>query len=134
MLKLLVIIVLILVIYLLLNNSKEGLTNISHGEYPISEELPLLTPGYAYTGKKHLSDVTYPDIWKDYPTFPVGSYAQRTNNLKYWKSPDNGLCVRANFCNTFYKDKKVPSNITEVLGPAAIPSNEQVRVNYYVSE
>jgi hypothetical protein len=134
MLKLLGVVIVFCLLLILFGKNLEGFTTINHGDYPKSEEYPILSPGYTYTGNKQLSDVTYADIWQDYPAYPVGSYAQMTNNLKYWKSPDNGLCVRANFCDTLYKDKEVPSNIISALGPAPVPNKGQVRVNYYVSE
>lgn len=77
-----------------------------------------------------MSTNNYQDIWWKYPVFRVGSYAQITNNLKYWENPDDGECIRADFCGALYENKKIRSNLSEPLPPVEFSPNE-VRVNYY---
>jgi hypothetical protein len=99
------------------------------GAFPQSVDVPLLTGDYQYTGHKYVSDDNYSDIWWHYPIFREGSYAQITNNLRYYKNPDEGTCVRAEFCGTLYKDQKNKSNIVLPLPEA--PEGEGPRVGYY---
>ena len=83
----------------------EGYSNYNlanPGIYPKSEELPLLAESYPFTGRKQVSTNSYNDIWWNYPIFKVGSFAQITNNLRYRRNPDDGVCVRADMCGALY--------------------------------
>ena len=72
-------------------------------------------------------------MWWRYPVFSLGSYEQITNNLKYHYNPDNGTCVRADFCGAVYNDKKnAKSNIITPLPPAE--EGPGARVGYFRSE
>jgi hypothetical protein len=116
-------------------NFEEGYSNYNlanPGEFPSSEEKPLLTE-YPFTGNKDVSRNTEEDIWWYYPVFEVGSYTQITNNLKYRRNPDDGECSRAEFCGTLYHDKKNKTNISKPLPPAPPVDNENVRVGYYTT-
>ena len=104
------------------------------GIVPTSEELPLLSDSYPYTGSKTVSNNNYGDIWWNYPVFEVGSYAQITNNIRYPKNPDDGQCRAADFCGALYKDNQLQSNISKPLPPAPSVTAESVRVNYYTTE
>ena len=99
------------------------------GNYPVSEDKPILYKEYPYTGRKTVSDNTASDVWWHYPIFTEGSYAQITNNLKYQRNPDNGTCVDSEFCGVLYKDNQEASNITVPLPPVA--DGEGVRVGYF---
>jgi hypothetical protein len=101
------------------------------GIYPISDNLPILTDTYRFSGNKNVSNDSYSDIWWHYPVLNVGSYKQITNNLRYYNNPDEGTCVRADFCGALYKDKKNKSNIIYPMSP--VPPGEGPRVNYYRS-
>lgn len=79
-------------------------------------------PNYRHNG---VSANTYNDIWWHYPSFGVGSYKQTTNNLKYFKNPDEGTCVGAEFCGAFYKDKRARSNEIKIL------AEDGLRVGYF---
>jgi|Laugresubdmm15sn_1035100.scaffolds.fasta_scaffold49658_2 hypothetical protein len=103
------------------------------GKYPNSETEPLLKDSYKLTGKKDVSEKSYSDVWWHYPIFGVGSYAQITNNLKYRRNPDEGTCIRADFCGALYEDKHVTGNISKPLPPAPFVSANSVRVNYYTT-
>jgi hypothetical protein len=109
---------------------KESFTTLQYGEYPKSEEQPILN-SYPFTKNKVVDSSNYSSIWRYYPVFSVGSYEQITNNLRYYKNPDVGICTPADFCDDFYHDKKIypKSNVIKPLPPVA--NNEGVRVNYY---
>jgi hypothetical protein len=121
------------------NNTKEGYSNynldsLNPGKYPLSQDKPLLNKDYPLTGRKTVSNKSYNDIWWEYPIFKEGSYKQITNNLRYYDNPDEGTCIRAEFCNTLYKNKKVKSNYILPLPPVSAPNKkngESARVNYY---
>ena len=52
------------------------------------------------------------------------------NNVRYWKTPNNGQCSPAEFCGGLYDDKE----IDEPKTPKQIPfSSSDIRVNYYGS-
>lgn len=107
----------------------EGFTG---GDFPASVDKPILND-YKLIGKNDTSNKNYSDIWSDYPVFSLGSFKQLTNNLRYHKNPDNGQCIRADFCNAIYYDKKnIPSNEVHPLPPAE--EGDGARVGYFRSE
>ena len=101
------------------------------GAFPSSVDLPILNDVYKYTGSKTVSNDSYPDIWWHYPVLKTGSYKQITNNLRYYKNPDEGTCIGADFCGALYEDKKNKSNIIYPMRP--VPPGPGPRVNYYRS-
>ena len=111
-----------------------NLANQNLGSYPNADNDPILVNSYPTTGSKTVSNNNYSDIWQNYPIFTVGSYAQFTNNLKYWQNPDDGECRTAEFCGALYKDKKVNSNIVTPLPPAPPVNQNSVRVGYYKTD
>ena len=132
-LLLIVLLILILssVIYMY-SKKRLGFTNYNldnPGIYPLSDNLPILTDEYKYTGNKNVSNDSYSDIWWHYPILKFGTYEQITNNLRYYKNPDEGTCVRADFCGALYKDKQNKSNVIYPLPP--VPAGPGPRVNYY---
>ena len=99
------------------------------GKYPISVDAPILVKDYPLKKPAQLNYDTQNE-WKDYPVFS-SSYKQRTNNVKYWSSPDNGMCSPMEFCGAMYnkKDVIIPCE------PKPISLNSPViRVNYYASK
>ena len=119
---------------LMLVSKKEGFSdyNLANpGSIPKSENTTLLEGVYPSTHRKNVSDKNYSDIWWEYPIFKEGSYKQITNNLRYYYNPDNGTCIRADFCNALYKNKKVESNYILPLPPVPDKSGDSARVNYY---
>lgn len=113
---------------LFIGNRNEGFMNLTPGIYPISEDIPLLDE---YKLNKHmgLSRNTYADNSKQYPIFG-SSYEQKTNNVRYWSTPDNGECSPAEFCGGLYDNTPQPVEKT----PTIIPfSSQDIRVNYYGS-
>jgi hypothetical protein len=104
----------------------------TEGEYPNSVDKAILND-YPLIGKNETSNESYNDIWKDYPVFSLGSYKQITNNLRYHKNPDNGKCIRADFCGALYHDNKnTPTNVVKPLPPAE--EGNGARVGYFRSE
>ena len=99
------------------------------GMYPKSDDLPLLTDVYKYTGSKTVSNDSYHDIWWHYPVLKIGNFKQITNNLRYYNNPDEGTCITADFCGALYKEKKNKSNYIYPMPP--VPQGEGPRVNYY---
>lgn len=110
----------------------DGFVSLLPGTFPKSVDKTILDD-YPQIGKYETSNNNYSDIWKDYPVFPLASFEQITNNLRYHKTPDEGTCVRADFCGAIYYDKKnIPSNIITPL-----PETEEgsgARVGYFRSE
>jgi len=100
------------------------------GQYPMSENGPLLGDSFKYTGTKTVANNSSYTNWWRFPIFSVGSYAQITNNLKYRKNPDDGQCITPDFCQALYEDKKNKTNISKPLPPVP-PTSGQTRVNYY---
>lgn len=98
------------------------------GKYPCSVTLPLVDT-YEYTGNKNVSNEKSSTNWWHYPIFPVGSFEQITNNLKYRYNPDDGQCSRAEFCGALYKDKFINSNVVLPLPPVDFDTG--ARVGYF---
>jgi hypothetical protein len=110
----------------------EGFSSLLPGNYPISDDRVILND-YPQIGKNITSNDNYSDIWFDYPVFSLGSYKQITNNLRYYRNPDNGQCIRADFCGAMYHDNKdTKSNVVLPLPPAQ--EGEGARVGYFRSE
>jgi hypothetical protein len=107
----------------------EGFNNF--GIYPESVETPILND-YPLIDRDSVTKNSSSTIWKYYPTFPVGSYEQITNNLRYRKNPDDGKCSRTEFCGTLYHNKDVKTNIIYPLPPAE--EGKGARIGYYRTE
>jgi hypothetical protein len=106
------------------------------GTFPKSVDQAILDD-YPLIGKNETSNKNYSDIWWEYPIFGVGSFKQVTNNLRYHDNPDQGTCIRADFCNALYYNKKdynsvKKSNITTPLPPAE--EGPGARVGYFRTE
>ena len=101
------------------------------GEFPRSVDKPILDD-YPLINSNEVSTNNTSDIWKDYPVFGVGSFEQITNNIRFNRNPDDGMCSRAEFCGALYHDAKHPSNIVKPLPPAE--EGAGARVGYYRSD
>ena len=111
-----------------------GINNDIIGIYPRAVDKPILDD-YPLTNEKDVYDITnnsVKDIWREYPVFSLPSFEQITNNLRYYKTPDDGTCTPPMFCNAFYKEKKVKSNEVYPLPP--VTDGEGTRVGYFRSE
>lgn len=101
------------------------------GDFPISVDQAILDD-YPLIGKNDISQDSASEIWWHYPSFKVGSFKQMTNNLRYFKNPDIGICTRPEFCGALYHDIKNKTNIITPLPEAEEGSG--ARVGYYRSE
>ena len=102
------------------------------GDYPVSIDKAILND-YPLIGKNETTNNDYNDIWWRFPIFSVGSYEQITNNLKNHYNPDDGSCIRADFCGALYHNNKhTKSNITLPLPPAE--EGPGARVGYFRTE
>lgn len=135
--KIMIVAIIVCIILYLVNKTyktykKQGFENYNlanPGSYPSMDTVPLLAKDYRYSGRKTVSNYNYDQIWWHYPIFRVGSYKQITNNLKYYRNPDEGTCIRADFCGALYDSKKNKTNIITPLCPT--PKSPYPRVNYY---
>lgn len=105
--------------------------NLEPGSYPDSDDKAILD-SYKQIGKNKTSNKNYNQIWWQYPVFTLGSYEQVTNNLQHRYNPDDGKCIRAEFCDAMYYNKHTKSNIITPLPPAE--EGNGARVGYYRSE
>lgn len=122
-------------IYKITKNS-EGFSGINDlltpGYFPKSVDRVILDT-FPQIGKNKTSHNNYDEIWWHYPIFSLGSFKQITNNLKYHYNPDQGTCVRADFCGAAYHDNKnTKTNIITPLPPAE--EGPGARVGYFRSE
>jgi len=112
------------------NEGFSGLLN--PGYFPKSVNQVILDE-FPQIGKNKTSDYNYDEIWWHYPVFSLGSFKQITNNLKHHRNPDQGNCIRADFCGAAYKDNKnAKTNIITPLPEAE--EGEGARVGYFRSE
>jgi hypothetical protein len=111
----------------------EGYSNYTlaqaQGMFPNAQTKVLVQDTYPAIGKNQLSNNDASDIWQDYPVFPLGSYAQITNNIRYSKNPDVGTCMPASMCGALYYDNYLGSNYVKPLPP--VNPNCGRRINYY---
>ena len=119
------------------NKAKEGLSNFNYsqtlGVYPQSTDGPILPNSeFPHTGSKTTSTCTPGMIWKNYPEFEVGSYAQETNNIRYPRNPDEGTCMPTDVCGALYKNRPYRSNVVTPMPP--VEDGSKPRVNYYRSD
>jgi hypothetical protein len=80
---------------------------------------------------KKVNSDNYSHDWIYYPIFPVGSYEQITNNLKYFKNPDEGTCIPAEFCGDFYHDRNLKPDINIIKPLPPVSNDPGIRVGYY---
>ena len=119
----------ILGILYILSGYKE--TFLSPGVYPQADETGILNQ-YSMRSDPKLSDSTYSSEWLLYPTSPVGSYAQVTNNKRYWEQPCDGTMSPATFCNSLYRKKKI--SLPAPLCRPGLDCPGAERVNFYCTK
>jgi hypothetical protein len=115
--------ILFLGVIIVIGGTKE--TFISSGKYPQSVDNPVLQGMYPFKSPGGLSNWNYSSQWKLYPTWAVGSYDQKTNNIKNWAQPCNGTAAPADICGGLYDPIKVEDTCTPP------PAKNCRRVNYY---
>ncbi len=113
----------ILGILTILGGYKE--TFLSPGIYPIADTKGLLVGDYPEQKKPGVSNWGAAQAWPLYPVYEVGSYAQTTNNKRYWPTPCNGWSTPSEMCGGLYRKKKI--DVPRVAAPAA----DCARVNFY---
>lgn len=101
---------------------------LSPGEYSISVNEPILYGDYNVKEDTGVTKNNRSDIWKDYPVYP-SSFKQETNNRRYWKTPDNGMCSTAEFCGTPYYDTDI--KINKVSPGILVGASGVTRVNWW---
>jgi len=113
---------------------REGFaTPLSPGSFPDASTYPLLHNDYPVKTPGGVSDMSASDLWSYYPVFDNG-YAQYTNNVRYWATPNNGKCTPPDLCGGLYNNKPIKA-LNIVPTPKPISLNSEVRrVNFYGSE
>lgn len=102
-----------------------GINTDTKGIYPKSVDKPILDD-YELANNQNSQN----NNAKVIPTFGMSSFKQITNNLKYYKNPDNGTCTPSIFCNVLYKDKtNIKSNEINPLPP--VKNGNGKRVGYF---
>jgi len=107
--------------YSALQNLIPGLVRGGPMQYMILGDQYQSTGSYGVTGESASSD------WVDKPIFSAHMDQPFTNNLRYWRNPDNGTCTPADFCG-MYKDQAAPTN--HVVPAPPVPPGSGVRVGY----
>jgi len=99
---------------------------LSSGIFPASVDNTILTDSYPMKTPGGFSDSSYSSQWKLFPIWAVGSFEQKTNNVKNWTQPCNGTAAPADICGGLY-------NSIDVKAPCIPPppSRNCLRVNYY---
>ena len=130
LLLLLLIVVLLSSIFL---PTKEKFTVIhdplTPGNFPDTVDKPLLMNDYPLKSILPGEGISTNDAEDNYPLYPTfKANSLKTNNIRYWEIPDNGLCSRAEMCETLYNKKYIKQQT--ILPPK---NNAGIRVNYYNS-
>lgn len=113
---------------------REGFA-LSPGSFPDASAHPLLHNDYPLITNDNVgvSNLSSTDLGSYYPVFDA-SYAQYTNNVRYWQTPNNGKCTPPEFCGTMYANKPI-KDLHIVPVPKPISLNAEVRrVNFYGSD
>lgn len=106
--------------------------SIDNNAFPAAQTEVLLQDTYPTIGKNELSNKDANEIWTEYPVYPLGSYAQTTNNIRYPDNPDNGTCMPASMCGALYRNKRIGDNSVQPLPP--VPVNAGTRIGYFVAD
>lgn len=103
---------------------------LTPGEYPDSDQYPLLKGVFPLAKSAVISNNGAQDIWeKQGPDLTLSGFKQSTNNVWDGISPDNGSCTPSQFCGSFYApstDKNKNKN-KNALKP--VPYGPGARVN-----
>jgi hypothetical protein len=112
---------------------REGFAPLSPGSFPDASTYPLLYKDYPVKTPGGLSQLSSTDLWSYYPVFDNG-YAQYTNNVRYWATPNNGKCSPPEVCGGLYNDKPIKKmRIVPAPKPLSLNSDAR-RVNFYASD
>ena len=130
-LRILLLVIILVIGILMTRNVKENFQSLEPGKFPESVSFPILYKEYPLKIPAELSPLNQSAIYKDYPVFPVGSYDQITNNIRYWPWPNNATCSPTSFCGSMYEKKQKVDIPPPVKAPAW--GTPDIRVNYYDS-
>ena len=92
---------------------------VNMGEYPSSQTNPILIDDYPVKKSPQLSHVGSEQLYQEQPKSIMSSYAQVTNNKRYWSNPNDGTCSPADFCDSIYNNT---SNFWTYCGYLRIPN------------
>ncbi len=87
------------------NNIKESFLNpFNPGEFPKTQEGPILQDVYRVNPKPHIGKNNYYQNVMMYPRSEMASFKHATNNIHMdeWNTPDNGKCTPAEMCGELY--------------------------------
>ena len=120
-------IVLFLLVAVIFYKPKKNEGFLTWGDYSKSIDYPLLYEDYPLK-KKHYKRVSANNSSDNYQYYPVySSDSLKINNVRYWTTPDNGQCSRAEFCDVLYDKKELSEQHIYPPQPEWGPE----RVNYY---
>jgi hypothetical protein len=106
---------------------------LTPGEYPESDQFPLLKGVFPLTKSTVISNNGVQDVWKKQgPDLTLSSYKQTTNNEWDGVSPDNGSCTPVQFCGSFYAPTVDKKGAAIALKP--VPYGAGARVNLFRNE
>lgn len=100
---------------------------LSGGKYPCTVSQLPLADSYKVVSDPGYTKNNAHDIYHNYPHFEAKHYG--TNNVRYWRTPTNGLCSPPGMCGGLYETTE-PN-----IPPQPIPPTwtESHRVNFYVA-
>ena len=120
-----------IIIVLLNNNISESYQNLKNwSPGPLSGSNYLLKGEFPISNNP-VSMNTYSQRWRNYPEFNLPSYAQITNNLRYFRNPNIAISSPEDFLDTFYNDKPNRSNFIKPGEIKPIVTPGQPRVGYW---
>jgi hypothetical protein len=114
-----------------INDLESTLNNDNYDNQTITDADILIKNSYDLKSNINVTDDGSYRVWWHYPIFKLGSYAQITNNLKYYNNPDIGRCTPTEFCGSIYKNKKNNSNYIQPLPP--IDPSCGTRIGYFTT-
>jgi len=103
---LLIILVIFLLVLLVRNIQPHSIENFLNpynpGEFPSTQEHGILTDVFQAVPNPQVGINRYKDNIASYPRRKIASFDTETNNIQHWETPDNGRCLPAEFCGSFY--------------------------------
>jgi len=121
------------VIVVSLNNNgfSETYQNLKHWSPGPSYGNNYLLEGNYPISNNPVSTKTYSHEWRNYPAFALPSYAQITNNLRYYRNPNIATSSPEDFLDTFYDNKTNQSNYIKPGKIKPIVTEGKPRVGYW---
>ena len=102
--------------------------NLNPGQFPVSQIKGMLYGDYKQKNNPAgLSKHRASTALELYPAAELGSFEQKTNNIRYWTTPCDGTATPSDFCGGLYEKKTFDNK------PTVPPRSGCQRVNYYCS-